>query len=258
MSTASNLNYAAAMNQQTQNPPNRNSHRRRIIVASAVLGLAAATGCQDGPLYALKHVNPYFTMRDWKADRELGVTDHERREELASLVESIHSQSVEKQQYWVGELTKIMEYDPSAEMRRLAIAAAGNAKDAAAIALIETGLDDEDLKVRMEACRSLGQRGDVEAARVLAATLGSESDEDVRKSAIAALGNFTDQVAVTALSNALRNRDPAARLLAMDSLRLATGKDYGDQPADWIAALTPTTNDGEGETKIAETPRSLF
>lgn len=205
-----------------------------LLLAAGLLGTA---GCQDGPLYALKHVNPYFTMKEWKADRELGVTDHQRREELVQLTESISEQSIERQRYWVGQLTQIMQQDPSAEMRRLAVAAAGKVRDDVGLALVESGLDDEDLKVRMEACRALGRRADDVAARMLAATAGTDTDQDVRNAAIEALGKVSGQVAVDALRTALRHRDPATRQLAIASLRGATGKDYGDEPEEWIAAL---------------------
>ncbi len=216
-------------------------------VGLAAIVTTAAAGCHDGPLYAIKKVNPYFVMKEWKEDRELGVTDDQRRQELVKLTSSIAAQSAERQRYWMGELTKIMENDPSAEMRFLAVAAAGKAADQTALALIERGLDDDDLKVRMEACRALGRRGDDAAARMLAAVVGTETDDDVRKSAIAALGNFQNRTAVDSLRGQLKNSDPAMQRLVISSLRDATGKDYGDQPREWIAALNePATDPGSG------------
>jgi len=231
------------------------SRKKLTVTGSLTLTFVTTfclTGCHDGPLYALKTINPYFTLNEWKEDRKWGVTDHERRQELLKLVNSIGNQSIERQQYWLAELNKIMEHDPSAEMRRLAVAAAGSVRESASLALIEAGLDDEDLKVRMEACRALGHRGGEDAARLLAATLGTETNEDIRNSAIAALGQFSDQIAVNALKSALRNRDPATRHLAMNSLRLATGQDHGNDPQQWIAALETSGSDDAIDTKIAD------
>ncbi len=73
------------------------------------MALAAGgfSGCQDGPLYGLKVANPYFSMREWKRDEELGVTDHERRKQLAKLAETIDQLPADRQQFWAGHLQKI-------------------------------------------------------------------------------------------------------------------------------------------------------
>jgi HEAT repeat protein len=91
----------------------------------------------------------------------------------------------------------------------------------------------------------------------LAETAGSTSDPDVRNAALAALGKHSGKIAVDALKLALDTRDPATRGLAIASLRGATGKDYGDDPEVWIAAL-----DGkdvpEKPTQIADRLRELW
>jgi HEAT repeat protein len=86
---------------------------------------------------------------------------------------------------------------------------------------------------------------------MLASTIGTETNDDVRNAAISALANHKSPIAVDSLRTALRDRNPATQTLVIDSLRSATGKNYGDDPQVWIAALDgkPT---GEVETKIAE------
>lgn len=232
--------------------------RHRNLVCVVVIMLAPmAMGCQDGPLYALKAANPYYTMNEWKKDEAIGVTDHERREQLASLTESIGSMSPDRQSYWTGHLQQMIEKDDSPEMRRLAVRAAGNLRAPSAMALIEKGLDDESMKVRMEACESLGRRTGDDAIRMLAATLGTETDQDVRHAAMSALANHKSPIAVDSLRVALNDRNPATRSLAMDSLRGATGKNYGDDPQVWIAALDGKPVN-EPETRIADRIRDLF
>ena len=221
----------------------------------ASLGLLA--GCQDGPLYAIKAANPYFSMYEWKEDEKLGVTDHERRKQLTTLVGSIGSMSDKEQDFWSLHLDRILENDENAEMRRLAIQAASKLRGERSLAMIEKGLDDESLKVRMEACRMLGTRKDEAATRLLASTVGTETDQDVRNAAIKALGNHNSPVAINSLRLALSNRDPATQNLAIDSLKGATGKNYGSDPEVWIAALEgkPATEKTES---IAERARKLF
>jgi len=219
--------------------------------------LTFSIGCQDGPLYALKVANPYFSLSEWKEDDAIGVTDHARRKELTILVDTIGSMPAEKQQFWSGQLKKMIEHDRSPEMRRLAIRAAGNLHDASAISLVKQGLDDDSVKVRMEACKSLGRRTGEDSAQVLASVAGAETNEDVRHAALNALASHKNPIAVHALRAALADRNPATRDLAMQSLKGATGKNYGDDPKVWIAALdgTPTP---EAEIKIADRVRNLF
>ncbi len=211
---------------------------KSLVLSVLAAGVAClATGCKDGPMYALKHANPYFTMRQWADDEKIGITDHQRREELQSLAESMPTLPPDRQQYWSSHLQQIFENDESPEMRRLAVLAAGKSSDASVLKLIEQGLSDDVIKVRMEACRALGNRTEDEAARLLASTIGSSQDKDVRHAAIAALAQHPGQIAADSLKLALQDRDPATQSLVIGSLRRSTGKDFGNDPETWIAAL---------------------
>jgi len=224
-----------------------------------VLGVAGCvlSGCQDGPLYALKVANPYYSMGEWKRDEAIGVTDHERRKQLTLLADTIDRLPAERQKFWAGHLDKMIENDDSPEMRRLAIRAAGRLKDPSAMAVIEKGLDDDSMKVRMEACNSLGRRKGDDAARMLAATVGTETSEDVKHAALNALANHKTKIAIDSLKIALADRNPATRDLAVQSLKGATGKNYGDDPAVWIAALDGKATQ-QVPTRFAERVRGFF
>ncbi|KLU07901.1 energy [Rhodopirellula islandica] len=206
-----------------------------VLLTAPVLVLCG--GCHDGPMYALKHANPYFTMRQWKADEAIGVTDHKRRQELQSLADSMIAMPEERQLTWTPHLEQIYENDPSAEMRRLAILAAGRSKDAGTLDLVAKGLKDDNLKVRMESCRALGERPEEQAAQLLASIAGESQDQDVRHAAIAALGKHPGEISTNSLKLALQDRDPATQDLVIETLRESTGKDLGNDPAEWIAAL---------------------
>lgn len=222
-------------NQSQMTRPNRFG----VSTIGGIIALFAivTSGCHDGPLYGLKQINPYYTMREWKRDREIGVTDHERRAELQSLASKIGRMNSKDQQFWAEHLGGIIENDPSPEMRRLSVLAASRLKTPNALDLIERGLDDESLKVQMEACRSLGKRSEPEAAQLLASTLGTTAEQDIRNSAIAALGNHKGNIPVDSLRLVLEDTDPATTYLAMNSLRGVIGKDYGNDPKQWIAAI---------------------
>ena len=221
------------------------------LVCAVFASLSVTSGCHDGPLYALKHVNPYFTMKEWRQDDQRGVTDHERRNQLLKLVDSIESMPSNRQNYWSGHLNQMIEMDPSPEMRRLAVSAAGKLGSSGALGLIEKGLKDDSIKVRMEACRALGHRRESQAANLLASTYGSETEIDVQHAALTALANHKGQIPMNSLRIALNDRNPATQQIAMSSLRGVTGKDFGSSPASWLKAIggsgsSPTSPSGIG------------
>jgi hypothetical protein len=240
---------------QNQTPPAIFPRVVILCVASAACGLLV--GCQDGPLYALKAANPFYSMREWKRDEAIGVTDHERRRQLNLLAETIGTMPAGKQQFWAGHLDKLIDNDASPEMRRLAVRAAGRLTDPSAVAMIEKGLDDDSMKVRMEACRALGERPSDESVRLLAATVGTETSEDVKHAALTALANHRNPTATDSLKQALADRNPATRDLAMKSLRKSTGKNYGNDPEVWIAALEGKPTE-QAPTRLADRVRGLF
>ena len=207
------------------------------VLTGGLLLCVVAAGCQDGPLYALKEANPWFSVRQWGRDEAIGVTDHTRREELMSLAETIDRLPADRQAFWNSHLQQIYANDKSPEMRRLVVLAAGKSVDPSMLELVQAGLDDDSLKVRMEACRALGRRPEEDAARMLATVLGKTQDKDVRHAAIAAIGRHPGPVANNALKLALQDRDPATQTLVISSLRQSTGRNYGDDPEVWIAAL---------------------
>lgn len=209
-------------------------------------------------MYAIKAVNPYYALGEWKQDEAIGVTDHERRAQLSSLAESIDELPVERQKYWAEHLDKILENDESPEMRRLVVRAAGRLNDPSALDLIERGLDDESMKVRMEACNSLGRRDGEESAKMLATVVGTETDQNVKHAALRGLANHKNQIAVDSLKIALADPNPATRHVAVESLKGSTSKDYGDDPKVWIAALEGKPPQEQAPTKIADRIRSLF
>ena len=230
------------------------SVQKNVILArlSLVLGLSVSllgvSGCHDGPMFALKQANPFYSMGQWKADQRLGPTDAKRAAELRKLVASIGSMSPEDQQTWVDQMAKIMEYDQSPYMRELAVRAAARANSPNAIAVIETGLDDDEFKIRMVAADSLAKRPEPKAVELLAKTVSSESNKDVRLAAIKSLGTHQGQQATDALKLALEEPDLAYRYATIASLRSVTGKDAGNEPAAWVAMLDSDANAGNGST----------
>jgi HEAT repeat protein len=94
-------------------------------------------------------------------------------------------------------------------------------------------LNDKDAQVRLKAVEAWSQRPVGEAIPVLADTLASDTDIDIRLAATEALGKFRDPAAVRPLSVALEDTDPALQYRAVESLREITGREFGSDLDAW-------------------------
>lgn len=226
----------------------------------ALLVLACAAGCHDGPLFALKRINPYYTQYEWAADEALGPSDATRSAELDRVVASIESMSASEQRRWVGEMEKLVEHDASPHMRGQAVRAAGRASVPEALEVIKTGMKDDHFKVRMIACTALASRSEPEATRLLAECVSSDTSKDVRLAAIQSLGSHRGSQATDALKLALEESDLAYRHASIASLRQITGRDVGSEPEAWVALLeTPQPASGDsGRSTWRERLESFF
>lgn len=226
---------------------------------SLLLTTVVASGCHDGPLYALKEINPYFRHR-WQADETLGPTDHTRRAALESLSDNIGSMPPDEQLAWSDDLRLLLENDENAEMRRLAVQAAGAIRGDAGLQLVLKGMEDENMKVRQAACKALSQRSEAEAIAALAEAAGSDANGDVRLVAVKYLGSSNHPQAISALRTAVQSPDPAFQNVAIASLRQVTGQDFGRSPDAWVAYLDgkPVPEDEPQETRWAERIRNWF
>jgi HEAT repeat protein len=130
-------------------------------------------------------------------------------------------------------------------------------KTTTSAAVLHAALADSDPDVRCESCRAWGQRGGEDAVRELSQTLASDTNVDVRLAASRALGTTHSPVALTPLTDALADSDPALRYRTLESLRGISGKDFGPDIDAWRQYAQ---NKGvEKDTpSIAERFRNLF
>jgi HEAT repeat protein len=100
-------------------------------------------------------------------------------------------------------------------------------------AALYAALKDNDVDVRIEACNAWGRRGGPDASRVLGEALAGDTSVDVRIAAAKALGEMRDPQAVPLLAVALEDPDPALQFRAVEAMRLASGKDLGNDVNRW-------------------------
>jgi HEAT repeat protein len=123
------------------------------------------------------------------------------------------------------------ERDPSVRLEMVRTLAQHSSPQARS--LVAAALKDSDPDVRVTACEELGRVGGEESARLLAEALASDTNVDVRIAATEALGEMRDPRAVPLIAVALEDQDPALQLRGMEAMRLASGKNLGNDVNKW-------------------------
>jgi len=127
----------------------------------------------------------------------------------------------------VPDLAARFAVEPVASIRAWIVRAVSRLDAKGGLALLESGLQDQNPEVRIAAAEALGKLGGAEAAADLAATLGTEISPGVRASIAFWLGTFKDAVSAAALGQVLASdpdsnvRVQAARSLKQQGTRAA-------------------------------------
>jgi HEAT repeat protein len=94
--------------------------------------------------------------------------------------------------------------------------------------------------------------------QILGDVVRRDSDLDVRIAATNELGRFPEQAAIEALGVALSERDPALQYRAVQSLKSATGHDFGNSVPAWREFVAGRTPLPERQPSLVERFRRLF
>lgn len=219
-------------------------HKAKLLLLPLLL--FGGAGCLDGPLFALKKMNPYF-RREWAKDVAIGPTYYERIEELRLLKAQLAGMPEEEQTKWLVHLDAIVKHDPSPEMRREAVLALGSVSSTQSATIIQYAANDSAAKVRMAVCQAIARQSEQIAYPVLQKMLKDEDEDGVRKEAVLALGNFNSTESRGMLTAVLQEKSPAMQFVATEALEKSTGMHYGGNVAKWKSYLA-------GETPEADTP----
>ena len=93
---------------------------------------------------------------------------------------------------------------------------------------------DPPVYVRWEAAKALQRIHDRKAISPLISAAVNDQEPDVRMAAVQALGQYDEPAVFDALVGALNDSHFAVRHGALESLKLLTGQDYGDDIRPWI------------------------
>jgi HEAT repeat protein len=147
-----------------------------------------------------------------------------------------------QQRQITDQLARQLQVEPDPLVRQALVNALAEFRTPIVQQVLEAGLSDDDIAVRIECCKALGRRAEPISVAVLAKSLRTDEDIDVRLAAAEALGQIRSPKAIQALAIALDDRDPALQYVGVQSMKSLTGQDYGPDVQAWrqvAAGRTP-------------------
>lgn len=190
-------------------------------------------GCADRSLWLeVTSLNPYVRQK-WEADEQYGPTYYTRSEELKTIRETARQMTPVVRDRIASQLVEMISRESNPLLRREAVMTLGYLPTSVGNPALNAAAEDQDRDVRVAVCQAWGKRGGPDGAAALASIVSNENDVDVRIVAITELGKFTGDTALQALSVALEDSDPAVQYRAVQSLRTASERDYGNNVRAW-------------------------
>ncbi len=230
---------------------------RRTWCVCAAVAVACLAGCANGPLPYCMALNPVMRSQ-WDADEVYAPTLHQQLYEVAQVRDRAKQLSVDEQAHWCGEFKHILETHSNPVLRTACVDTLAVFTVPESNEPLRLAMKDADAMVRIAACRVWGRRGGQEAVELLAATLGSDTDVDVRMAAARELRRFPERTAYEALGLALQDDDPALQYRVIESLKEASGKNYGNDLQAWQLFAEGKDPGPEYRPSVADRVRALF
>lgn len=198
------------------------------ILLALILGL---TGCASNGAI----VDPiiWWDKEDPADLAKYGPTPVQRIESLEGLANSARSLSAERRSVEANKIAQALPEEENAVIRVHMLRTLAKLNTPEAFAGMKSSLYDSDADVRREAVIALGEAANPEAVSLLGDVLIRDRNYDVRLAAATALGEFRSAGAKEALVPALDARDPAMRFAAIESLRKTSNVDYQGDTAKW-------------------------
>ena len=165
------------------------------------------------------------------------------------------SDSAEQQQL-THILAEKIQSEPDPLVREEIVEAASRFQTPLAERILVASLNDTDPYVRQAGCRMLGRRGGVAAVAELGRVAKEDAEIEVRLAATRALGELGDPAAVPHLAQGLQDRDPAIQLTTVESLKLASGQNLGNDVGAWREWVASRGGTFAADSAVAGRPSS--
>ena len=236
-----------------------------ILVGVSVLAVFLTSGCQSNK--SQKDKRSFFEPR---TDTIPGILKPSERVAMIRLKgENGRKSDSETQKELMEQLLEEYVNSPDAIVRQEAITASAkiitfpkalsyygggmNPDLSKGFDLIKyAAMRDEDPFVRREACRVIASWEKPESAVVLRYVARNDTDKDVQLQAAKSLAAFDDKETRETLGSLLDHRQPALRYQAMQSLKVCTKQDYGNDVHRWKQYLNGDIPDPSNVPSLAE------
>ena len=215
---------------------------RVCCLLACALGLLS--GCADGPFNGGGSWNPWL-RKEWEKDERRGPTFHTQRKQLQELSDSAPMQSAERQEVLAQEMLERYRNEANPLLRQAVVKVVGRLNASTVDDTLQAAMKDDDPQVRITAVKALGQRNNEVALTTLAEAITEDSNLDVRIAVAGELKRWKSSPEATrALAAALEDNDAALQHQAIASLEQVTGRSYGMNAPAWreyLAGGNPPT-----------------
>ena len=175
-------------------------------------------------------------------DRTSFRTPVRRMEAMQTLAEEAASKTPEQKREVAQTISRQYQGEGDPLLRRQMIRTLAQYPQAESLAILRlAAAQDADVNVRVEAIREIARLRPPDAVEQLASALQRDTEIDVRLAGARALGGFPvskknsarDRRVLEALALALEDSDPALQYRVLESLRSASGEDFGTDLSAW-------------------------
>ncbi len=228
-----------------------------------LLALLFIAGCAEGPMWRSGNLNPW-ARKQWEEEARIADTLFVKKQRMSDSVATAINGSLDQQESVAKQISEVVHRDPVLLLRLHGVQLIGQLNCPTAISTLENASRDHNSEVRIAAIKAWEKKSADVAVPQLQEMIGSDTHVDVRLAATRALGNFSGERAVQALSLALGDSDPALQLRATESLQRVTGESLGRDVSAWqtyISQLAPTSTspatDSQPASSMAEGKREF-
>jgi hypothetical protein len=219
------------------------------FVAVLFTSVCCLSGCAEGPMHRLGHLNPWV-VDQWEKEDRYAMTLYTKRSNIRDLAKLAQAKDPQVAQEAVSALNQILANEDLPLAKIEAARALGTARPRQAVEGLLGALDEPEAEVRIAVCDSLGKQGSPQSIAALEGVINSDTENDVRLAAARALGNIDDPNAARALAGALSDRSPALQFRSMESLKQITGEDFNGDTERWRSYV-------QGDFQVDRDPPSL-
>jgi hypothetical protein len=202
------------------------------VLFQGVRGLTMATALLLAGCSVASHL-PGWPFFGAKEDKTSYLTPPKQIARLRETAETAPAKSPAERERIAVDLGRWMRDEKDPILREEIVRALARIDAPTAKRLLGAALQDPVAPIRVAAVEAIAEQGGPGAVEILGAALQKDDNIDVRLAAARGLGKLKDPRAMPALAAALESPDPALQYRAMQSLKSATGKDFGDDVSAW-------------------------